>query len=486
MADRESDGRHAPLSLDRDAMRRLGYDVVDYLVDHFATLADQPVAPTTDVEALKAALARPFRDGPADPAEVLDEVRTRVFGNALKVGHPRFFGYIPTPSNFVSAMADALASGINVFAGVGTTNAGPTLIEQETIRWLCDLAGLPDGSGGLFQTGGSGANLTGLCVARGVRLGGVWGRAVVYSGEQTHACVRTALKVLGLPRDSLRLVPDDATFRMDTAALTESIEADLAAGLQPFCLAVSAGTTNTGAIDPLPDLADLADRHGLWLHVDAAYGGAALLCEEGRGKLAGIERADTVVIDGHKWLFQAIECSTLLVRDRDWLAHTFRTVPAYMKDNDTDPDGLPNYRDLGIQTTRAFRALKLWMSLKVFGVGAFRRAVEQGLELARHAERLIGARDRWHMAAPVSLGVAVFRYAHPDLDPDANDRLNAAMCAALVADGLALVSSSVLDGRKVIRLCPIHPATTRADVEHTIDRLEQLAEACLPKAHATG
>ncbi|MFZ5608708.1 MAG: pyridoxal phosphate-dependent decarboxylase family protein [Pseudomonadota bacterium] len=467
----------APLTLDEESMRRLGYGVVDALVRHFATLKDRSIVAQVPLATLKAYFAQPFTEDGRDPMSVWEEVRTHVIPGVMRTGHPRFFGYIPTPSNFVSAMADALIAGLNVFAGVAQANEAASLIEVETVRWLAREVGLPDGAGGMVHAGGSLANLAGLAVAREVHLGGPDPRAVVYMGEETHSCIARALQVLGFTKARIRLIDSDPHFRIDAAKLAHAIAADKAAGLNPAIIAASAGTTNVGAIDPLDRLADLAGAHGLWLHVDGAYGGAAALTEEGKAKLAGIARADSLVIDGHKWLFQPIECSLLLVRQRDWLAAAFRRVPAYMQDSDSEDPDLPNYRDLGLQTSRALRAFKLWLSLKVFGLAAFRGAIAQGFELARFTAAEVARRPHWRLMAPADFGIAVFRYEKPGLNAAGNDALNQAITLALLKSGYALVSTTELLGRRVIRLAPIHPAATREDIIATLDRLEAFAAA---------
>ncbi len=317
------------------------------------------------------------------------------------------------------------------------------------------------------------ANLTALAVARQARLGESAAGAVVYASDQTHSAVGRALRVLGFGPGQLVELPADDSFRLDPALLAERIAADRAAGSRPFCVVANAGTTNTGAVDPLAALADLCEREDVWLHVDAAYGGGALLCPAGRAALAGIERAHSLALDPHKWLFQPFEIGCALVRDGVRLAEAFHARPEYLRDVHRGAEEV-NFGDRGVQLTRAGRALKLWWSVQAFGLDAFRAAVEHGIERAVEAERILAGRPCWEIAHPASLGIVAFRWA--DSDRAAGDRVTAALPEAALADGYAYLSSTVLDGRTALRLCTINPRTTDEDLRGTIDRLEALAE----------
>ncbi|MBW3661214.1 MAG: aminotransferase class I/II-fold pyridoxal phosphate-dependent enzyme [Gemmatimonadetes bacterium] len=464
------------LELDPDAMRALGYRVVDLLVDHWTTLREQPAGRSASRQRLEALLSEPPPETPGDPAEVLQRLERDVLAWMGRVHHPRFFAFVPSPSNFVSVLGDAIAAGHNVFAGTWFESAGPAMLELVVLDWLREWCGLPESAGGLLTSGGSMANLTALAVARRSRLDDAVGGAVVYASDQTHSAIDRALDVLGFPRDVLRRLPHDPDFRLSADALQDAIAEDRAAGRRPFCVVANAGTTNTGAVDPLPALAEVCGAEGLWLHVDAAYGGGAVLCEEGRATLAGIERADSVALDPHKWLFQPYEIGCVLLREEASLVDTFHVLPDYLRDVEARR-GEVNFGDRGIQLTRSFRALKLWLSIQVFGLAAFRSAVERGLAGARLAESILDERPEWIVTSPASLGIVTFRWARPDVEEETAEAVTAGLVEAAQADGFTLVSSTRLAGRTVLRLCPINPRTTEDDLRGSIDRLAELADA---------
>lgn len=463
------------LELSPDRMRELGYRVVDLVVEHLERIRDEPAVRRGERPELEALLREPIPEHGTDPGIVLDRVARQILPYRARVDHPRFFAFVPGPGNFVGAMADALASGFNVFAGTWLGGSGPAMVELVTIDWLRDLCGYPAGAAGLFVSGGSMANLTALAVARDAKLGGRLSEGVAYASDQTHSAVARALSVLGLGRGQIRLLRTDPEFRLLPATLAEAVAADREAGRVPFCVIANAGTTNTGSVDPLPELADYCAREGLWLHVDAAYGGGALLSPLARKGLAGLERADSLALDPHKWLFQPFEIGCVLVRDGGLLADSFHARPEYLRDVHREGKEV-HFSDFGVQLTRGFRALKLWMSLQVFGLTAFRAAVERGLGLAEIAERRLRESGRWRIVSPARLGVVAFRWAPPGLDEPAADEVTRRLAEASIADGWAYASSTVLRGRPALRLCTLNPRTTDEEIRGVVDRLERLAE----------
>jgi glutamate/tyrosine decarboxylase-like PLP-dependent enzyme len=290
-------------------------------------------------------------------------------------------------------------------------------------------------------------------------------RAAGYVSEHTHSAVARAWRLLGFAPRHLRVLPADAGFRLPADAVAAAVTDDRAAGLDPFCVIGTAGTTSTGTVDPLNALADLCARERLWLHVDGAYGGPARLAPGGAELLAGIERADSLVLDPHKWLFQPYEIGAVLVREPGLLARTFTLDGAYLRDTG---GGVVEFRNHGPQLTRGSRALKLWLSLRVYGLDAFRAAIARGIALAEHAEALLRERGGWEVVSPAQLAVVCFRRS------DHDDARTEAMVRATVADGYAAPSTTVLGGRTVARLCTINPRTTEADIAGTIERLERL------------
>jgi glutamate/tyrosine decarboxylase-like PLP-dependent enzyme len=454
-----------PLSLPPEEMRRLGYRVVDRIVEHLAELRDLPPVRTGDPAELRARLGGPPPDQPGAPDAALDALFDDVLPFIQHVDHPRFFARVGSPSNFVSVLADAVGAGFNVFNGSWTGGSGPATVELVVIDWLRELCGLPEGAAGVLTTGGSVANLVGLAAARTAFLGGRPDPdAIVYSSDQAHAAIERALRVLGFDEAQLRPLPTGERGRLAAADVRAAIAADRAAGRRPFCVAATAGSTSTGAVDPLDELADLCAQEGLWLHVDGAYGAPAVLAPAARPLLAGLERADSLVLDPHKWLFQPYEIGCLLVREPGLLERTFALEGSYLRDV---LDGEVNFRNRSVQLTRGARALKLWLSIRVFGLAAFRAAVADTIALAEHAEALLRARPGWEVVTPAQLAIVCFRRA-------GDDALQTRIAETMIRDGFAAPSTTEVAGRVVLRLCTINPRTTLADVEQTIDRMSEV------------
>lgn len=461
------DSVNPELEFSPERMREIGYRVVDSLVEHLATLSAQRVGAKGDPRRLLAARREPIPERGAEFEEVLAELERDILPNTMHVNHPRFFAYVPGPSNFVSAMADALASGYNVFAGTWISGSGAAAVELTTIDWLREACGLPESAGGLFVSGGTLANLTALAVARHATLADSTENAVVYLSDQAHSSLEKALRLIGIPRENTRRLQSDSAYRLPVQDLASSIRQDRAAGRRPFCVIASAGTTNTGAIDPLEEISRLCREQNLWLHVDGAYGAAAVISQRGRDLLSGIALGDSLTLDPHKWLFQPFEIGCVLVRDAEQLRATFRVLPEYLKDTQHDASEF-NFTDHGIQLTRGFRALKLWMSIKVFGMASFRAAIHRGFALAEFTEARLRQMPGWEIVSPAQMAVVCFRYK------SAGDSEHLRLVQSLLEDGFALITSTVLRGQTVLRTCTINPRTTEADIERTLDRLDQL------------
>ena len=418
-----------------------------------------------DAGELMAALGGPPPEQPGDPAAMLDSLFDEVLPWIQHGDHPRFFARIGSPSNYVSVLADAAAAGFNVFAGSWVGGSGPATVELVVLDWLRGLCGLPEGTEGALTSGGSVANLSGLAAARVARLGEHHQPgAVAYVSDQTHASVPRGLRTLGFAPEQVRVVTSDSGYRLTGDALRGAVEADLAAGRRPFCAIATAGTTSSGAIDELPEIAAICREHGLWFHVDGAYGAPAVLTERGRERLAGLELADSLVLDPHKWLFQPYEVGCLLVREPGALERAFSLSGPYLRDT---LGGAVDFRERGVQLTRGPRALKLWLSIRTFGLAAFRDAIGRGIALAEHAEALLRERPGWEIVTPAQLAVVTFRREGPD-------ERQTEISEAMVREGFAAPSTTVLGGRVVLRLCTINPRTTHADIERTIERMERL------------
>jgi aromatic-L-amino-acid/L-tryptophan decarboxylase len=458
------------LSLAPEELRRLGYHVVDRIVEHLEQLDELAPMPPVDPGWSPGGVA-PCPDAPGDPLEAVDALFDEILPRGQRATHPRFFARIGSPSNPVSPLADFAAAGVNAFAASWTGGSGPSALELAVVDWMRGWMGLPEGAEGILVSGGSMGNLTALAAAAHDRVRVERSRATGYTSEHAHASIARAWRVLGFDPTQLRVLGADAAGRLAAAAVDDAIGTDRRDGLEPFCVVATAGTTSTGAVDDLTGLAASCRREGLWLHIDGAYGAPARLCEPGRAVLDGIELADSLVLDPHKWLFQPYEVGCVLVRRPGLLDAAFALDGAYLRD--TVGAGV-DLRNRSLQLSRGSRALKLWLSLRVFGLNAFRDAIGHGLALAEHAESLLRARAGWEVVSPAQLAIICFRRVVAGAGADDLDRINDELVRAAVADGYAAPSSTVLGGRTAIRLCTINPRTTFEDVEATIERLERL------------
>ena len=467
------------LKLSANEMREMGYRIIDMLVDYTGAQAQFPVTRALDHATFDEILEEPLPEDASDWRDVLEQFERQVLTTIDHLDHPRFFAYIPSSSNFVGAMADTLASGYNIFNALYPLGTGAAVVERATINWLRNLCGMPEEAGGLFVSGGSVANLTGLAVARQIQLDGDMSDAVVYCSDQAHFVISRGLRILGFAPEQLREIQSDADFRLPVAALERAIAEDRAAGKQPFCVAATAGTTNSGAVDPLNQLADLCEREGLWLHVDGAYGASACLTQYRKQALAGMERAHSLAWDAHKWMFQPVECSAILVRDRHWLSDTFKDTAHFLSDAEAhskeEVGQELNFMYQGIQLTRYFRALKFWMSLKVFGLSAVRQAIERGFELAELAESLLRDAGRWTIVTPAQMAIVTFQYQPADGDEALANRVTDELQGAMAANGFAFASTTQLKGKTVMRLVTNNPRTTPSDLRQTVQIMGRLA-----------
>jgi aromatic-L-amino-acid/L-tryptophan decarboxylase len=467
--------QRTPLQLSHDEMRALGAHALDLVIGHFETNRDSPVAVTLPRAQTERMLRTGLPEQPTPVRELVDILARDVFPNALKPDHPRFYAFVPSPTNFVSVIGDLLISGHNLFAGHWMAASAAGQIEINVIDWLNELVGFPKSGGGILLSGGSMANLSAIAAAREARLGGPNERAVVYCSDQTHSSMAKALRILGFRPEQKRTIVTDDGFRLSMPALEAAVAEDRAAGRVPFCVVANGGTTNTGAVDPLGPLADLCAREKLWLHVDGAYGAAAVITERGRTALAGMERADSITLDPHKWLFQPFELGCLLVRDAGVLQAAFRVEDEdhadYLEDVTRHVQLDVNFYECGLQLTRSFKALKLWLSMRTFGLAEFRRAIRIGFEMADHAERTLRAAGSWEIATPSQMGVVTFRWRDASKTGAQIDAITRETVDMMREDGYALVMSTALRGRPVLRMCPINPATTQGEIEETVARL---------------
>jgi aromatic-L-amino-acid/L-tryptophan decarboxylase len=467
-----------PLALDRETMRRLGYRTVDMLVERLTDPTATPIRRASADEMRR-------RVPPTDPeqSQELEEILEHLDRDVLPFtsrDHPGFLAFIPFAGTWPGALGDLIASACNVYAGSWMESAGPSRLELEILDWFKSWFGYPADAAGLLVSGGSAANMTALACAREALAGPMSDRLVAYVSDQAHASLARSARVLGFRPKQVRVLPSDAGFRLRPETLAQAMDADLREGRKPLFAVATAGSTNSGAVDPLGELAALCRERGVWLHVDAAYGGFAVLTERGHGLLDGLAEADSVTLDPHKWLYQPYECGCVLVREGSQLRRAFAMTPDYLRDVRGAADEV-DFADLGTQLTRNARALKLWVSIRYFGLGAFRRAIDRSLDLAELAARRIEASETLELAAPPSLGVVCLRRRFAGVDHEAElEARNRALVDGLEESGIGLVSSTRLRGRFAIRMCILSHSTDEAAVHGVLDFLERAEVAARP------
>jgi glutamate/tyrosine decarboxylase-like PLP-dependent enzyme len=455
----------SPLDLDRETMQRLGHRVTDIVAEHLSTLREQPVIAAAPRAELNPALVSSPPATPSDFEAIVDTLRTNVFPYHAREPHPGFLAYVPSCPTFPAVLGDWIATGYNFFAGVWSVAAGPNEIEMVVLDWIRTWISMPEGSSGLLTSGGSGANMTAVVAARhaAVERGADISRLAVYTSAQAHSSVVRAAWIAGIARSNVRVIDLDDLFWMRIDSLAHAVRSDRENGLVPFLVVGSAGTTNTGSVDPLEAIADFCERESLWFHVDAAYAGFAVLTAEGREMLRGMERADTVTLDPHKWLFVPFECGCLMARDPAALTAGFRIMPEYLKDVEAAEEEV-NFADRGEQLTRYSRALKIWISVKYFGTDIISASIQDSMDRARLLQSLVAQEKDFETLCPAQFGIFCFR-ARPsgmkDVDLDSlNERIN----ARVVAGGRFLISSTRLNGHFSLRMCTLGYRTTHDDI----------------------
>jgi len=467
------------LELDDATMRRMGRRVADLVVDHLASLRDQPAQQSLSRHDTESLIGSPPPMDGRDFENLIAFLQERVFPYHAREPHPHFMGYIPSSPTFPAVLGDWLAAGYNFFAGVWSVASGPNQIELTVLDWFRSWLGMPAGTSGLLTSGGSTATLTAVVAARHAAdpSGSNTHGLTLYISEQAHSSVQRAAWIAGIPRANVRPVATDDGYRLREDALRQAIAEDRAAALTPFLVVASAGTTNTGAVDPLNAIADLCAAEKMWMHVDAAYAGFAALTPQGAVALDGLGRADSVTLDPHKWLFVPFECGCLLAREPRKLEEAFSVHPEYLTDvRARDQD--VNFADHGEQLTRSSHALKIWLSVQYFGVAQIREAIARGVQRAEYAESLFAAREDFEILSPAQFGIVCFR-AHPrGLDgPGELDALNERINSRVNATGRFLMSSTKLRGRFSLRLCTQVHRMTHADIDEVFRAILQAADA---------
>ncbi len=478
----------ASLEISEADMRKLATGVNDLVIEYFSRVSALPVFPETSggrtIERLGGELPLEARS----VEQLLEDCRTILEGSRHN-GHPRFFGYVASPSTAPGAFADLIASAVN--ANVTSWRSGPaaTEVERTVVRWLGSLIGYSDNAHGLLTSGGSMANLTALLIAHRTKSGtdvarkGVSSSApmTIYASDQIHMSIPKAADILGLGREHVRIVESDKSFRLNVRLLRERIVADRNNGLKPFCIVASSGTVNTGAIDPLNQVADLAKEFDLWFHVDGAYGALGALDESKRPLFQGLERADSVSLDPHKWLYVPLDAGCLLFGNETNAKAAFSFDEAdYIKVHEQDEQESFAFWNYGPELSRRFRALKIWVTLRYFGVHRIAAAISEDIALAGYLAECIEGAEDFELLAPVELSICCFRYLpstlrghvqtkqSTDIEPRL-DELNSRIMTSIQRGGQAYVSSATLNGKFALRACITNFRTTRADIDATLE-----------------
>ena len=473
----------SPLALDPESMRRLGYRTVDMLIDRITGPAG-PVVRSATPEELHRRLSMPPPEGPAAFEEILEGLERDVLPFVARISHPGYLAFIPGEGTWPGALGDLIGSALNIDTCWWLGASGPSALELVVLDWFRQWVGYPDEAAGVLVSGGSAANLTALACAREARIGKMDAQAVVYMSDQTHSSLARAARALGFRPDQVRVIPTDQRARMRPDALRGAIAADRAAGRLPLVVVANAGTTAAGAVDPFLELSRICREAGIWLHVDGAYGAFACLSERGREVLSGMELADSITLDPHKWLYQPVELGALLVRDGAALRRGFEISPDFLKDI-AAVDHEVNFSDLGLQLTRSCRALKLWISLRYFGVAAFRKAIDRCLDLALHAQSRIESSSELELMSPASLGVVTFRRHPPGVDDEALlERINASLADRIESGGEVFVSTGRVRGRYVLRLCVLNHSTSQGEVDRALELAASLEVDLAPAPSA--
>jgi aromatic-L-amino-acid/L-tryptophan decarboxylase len=492
----------------REEIQRIGYRVVDLIADHLSTLPDEPVFRPVPPDRVQTFLATPAPQDPVSPDEILrlfqEAIEPYPFGN----GHPRFWGWVNSPPALMGIFADALAAAINPSCAGG--NHAAIYVEHQVTAWFRAMLGFPTAAMGLLVSGGSMATMTALAVARhmksgvDVRLNGLRGAApaAFYMSTEAHSCARKAIELLGFGSTSIRTIPTDGDYRMKIDALEATIEADRANDVRPIAVVATGGSTNTGAIDDLAAIADVCRRHGVWMHVDAAYGGPAILSAQYAGALQAIARADSVALDPHKWLFVPVEAGFVFVRDAEAMRSTFSLVPPYIRQSGSAGEvyGLPWFSEYGFQQTRGFRALKVWMTMQQFGLTGYKAAIEENIALAGYLADCVNRSPDLALMAPPSLSVVCFRYVgassaagnqagpgssagvHACPGEEEIAALNRALLERLQLGGEAFLTSTELGGRFVLRACIVNYRSRRGDVDRMLEAVRAIGRDMVSQA----
>ncbi|MDX1745077.1 MAG: pyridoxal-dependent decarboxylase [Halobacteriales archaeon] len=489
------------LDLNPEEFRELGYRTVDMIAEYFAEIDDVPVFPGRPQSEIEAEFDDPLPETGQDPETILEEWSDRVLPNSTHLGSPRYFGYVNGSGTMMGVFAEALAASVNMNPGGWKPAPSAVEIERRTIEWTAEMIGYPRDCGGMFTSGGTMANLTGILTGlratvdddtrqRGLQHTDSPGRYTIYMADhEGHSSIYRVAEIIGLGRDAVRLVPSTDQFTMDLDALEACLDEDAANGDVPFCVVGQVGSINVGAIDPLSGIADICEARGLWFHADGACGAVGAILPEKRPQYDGLDRANSVTLDPHKWLYIPYECGCTLVRNADLLPEAFAMHASYLRGTERTPyEGL-DYYEAGPQMSRGFRALKVWMSLKQYGLEGYRQLLSQNVRCAEHLDRRVRAADDFVALHEPNLYIYSFQYAPPDLRGAANDgtiereavdeyldTLNQRIADEIQLTGVAFVMTSAVRDRTVLRLSICSHRTTPDDIDRTFETLRDIGE----------
>jgi aromatic-L-amino-acid decarboxylase len=467
--------------LDPAEFRRIGHDVINVLADYLTHIEDRPVFP----DALRAELEQRFRETlpliPTPPEQVIAQLQRDLLPFCCHVGHPGYFGLITPSPNPVGILGDLIASALNQNIGAWSIGPAGVVMERQTIRWLTDLIGFGEKAGGNLTSGGMMANFIGLKLGRDWASGdtiqndGFSGEWAAYTSEERHVSVDKAADAVGIGRNRLRVLPTDDRFAIRIDALEGAIAEDKRRGVRPMCIIGMAGTTNTGAVDDLRALRQIADRERAWLHVDAAYGGGMLLSHANPGVLSGLELADSVTLDPHKWFYAPLDAGAILVKDESRLTASFGMQPAYLTDQLDAAGERYNYYVHGFEQSRRFRGLKVWMSFKRYGAAQIGEWIDRNVEQAKHLYDLCQASIDFDAACEPRMSAMCIRYRAHDLDEQESARLHAQVVRRIEEGGRFWISTTFLKGRTWFR---INPVNLRTRIEHMDELFATLRREC--------
>jgi aromatic-L-amino-acid decarboxylase len=462
-----------------DELREWGNSVIQFMGDYLGDLRNRNVYRHMSSGRIRNRIDPALPSKGTDFDDLLKVFREAIVPFSRQNAHPRMFGYVQSPGTPLAAFADLLASTLNANLTVWRSAPAPVELERLTIDWIRQILGFNAEAGGLFVSGGSMANFAAIAAARQVKDCSS-GRLRIYVSSETHFSIAKAAALLGIGRENVRQVAVDERFRIRVDDLVAKITADLEAGYVPFCVAANAGTVNTGAVDPLVEVRQIADRFQLWMHVDGSYGAFAVLAKSARKLFAGIQRADSIALDPHKWLYLPVDVGCVIYRAPEIARAAFAHEAEYTRIIGEEADEAFAFWDYGPELSRRFRALKVWMLLKGVGLDSLGEAIESNLVCARHLESMVRASDDFEMAAPVELSIFCFRHVPVQLRNESSqaiDAFNERLLVALQRDGSSYLSNATLGGRFALRGCVLNYRTTLRDMEILLDDLRRVARS---------